>query len=70
LLSITIEKALITTLNAHCYNITKTDAFYQKALLKSDILIPDEVFLVIVVKWLTSQKRTKIACIDLLFVIW
>lgn len=60
-------KVLINTLNSHCYNITRTDAVYQEALLNSDILLPDGVSVVWAFKWLTGQKIKKIAGADLFF---
>jgi len=65
--AITKYKALITTINAHCYNISKNDKFYQEALLKSDILIPDGISIVWAIRWLTGQKIQKIAGADLFF---
>jgi N-acetylglucosaminyldiphosphoundecaprenol N-acetyl-beta-D-mannosaminyltransferase len=61
------EKALIVTINAHCFNLTKSDRFYQEALLNSDILIPDGISIVWAVRWLTGQKIKKIAGADLFF---
>jgi N-acetylglucosaminyldiphosphoundecaprenol N-acetyl-beta-D-mannosaminyltransferase len=59
------SKLLISTLNAHCYNVAMTDVLYQKALLNSDVLIPDGISIVWAVRWLTGQKLTKIAGGDL-----
>ena len=59
-------KALITTLNAHCYNIAQTDPLYQEALIKSDILIPDGISIVGATLLLTGQKLKKIAGEDLM----
>lgn len=61
------SKLLINTLNAHCYNITQTDALYREALLKSDVLIPDGVSVVWAYKWLTDKILRKIAGADLFF---
>lgn len=61
------SKALISTINAHCYNISQTDKLYQQALLGSDILIPDGISVVWAMKWLTGRKYIKIAGIDLFF---
>lgn len=58
---------LINTINAHCYNMTQTDSFYQEALLNSDVLIPDGISVVWAVRWLTGQKIKKIAGADLFF---
>ncbi len=60
-------KLLITTINAHCYNISQIDSYYQDTLLNSDILIPDGISVVWAMKWLTGQKIKKIAGADLFF---
>ena len=67
LTKITNQKVLITTINAHCYNLSNTDAFYHEALMNSDVLIPDGISVVLAVKWLTGQKIKKIAGADLFF---
>ncbi len=67
LTSLVFGKTLITTLNAHCYNITKTDVLYKEALLHSDVLIPDGISVVWAMHWLTGQKVSKIAGADLFF---
>ena len=56
---IPIQKLLINTLNAHCYNITQTDAFYREALLNSDVLIPDGISVVWAYICLPRQKIQK-----------
>jgi len=61
------RKVLINTINAHCYNMTQTDSFYQDILLNSDILIPDGISVVWAIKWLTGRKIRKIAGADLFF---
>lgn len=61
------RKLLITTLNAHCYNIARSDLLYMNALLNSDIIIPDGISVTWAVKFLTSQKLHKIAGADLFF---
>ena len=60
-------KLMINTINAHCYNLAKTDQVYQQALLKSDVLLPDGVSIVFALKWLTGQSIKKIAGADLFF---
>lgn len=67
LLKLKKSKALITTINAHCYNITLTDKYYQEALLNSDVLIPDGISIVFALRWLTGKKIKKIAGEDLFF---
>lgn len=61
------HKSLITTINAHCYNLTKTDMIYKQALLSSDILIPDGISVVWAMNYLTGEKLRKIAGADLFF---
>lgn len=61
------QKMLISTLNAHCYNLTQNDAYYQQALLHSDVIIPDGVGVTWAIKWLTGQRIQKIAGADLFF---
>ena len=61
------NKLLITTINAHCYNMTQKDGYYQEVLLNSDILIPDGISVVWAIRWLTGQKIEKIAGADLFF---
>lgn len=60
-------KLLINTINAHCYNIAQVDPVCQKALLNSDVLIPDGISVVWAVRWLTGKKLRKIAGADLFF---
>lgn len=61
------KKLLITTINAHSYNVALEDIEFKQALLKSDVLIPDGVSVVWAKKWLTGQKIEKIAGADLFF---
>jgi len=58
---------LITTLNAHSYNVACSDARFHEALLKSDILIPDGISIVWAACWLTGARLKKIAGEDLFF---
>ncbi len=68
------KKLLISTLNAHSYNIAQTDALFEEALLKSDVLIPDGISVVWAAKWLSRNAETshalslrKIAGADVFF---
>jgi N-acetylglucosaminyldiphosphoundecaprenol N-acetyl-beta-D-mannosaminyltransferase len=61
------RKLLITTINAHSYNLAQTDVVYQKALINSDILIPDGISVVWAIRWLTGEKIIKIAGADVFF---
>lgn len=67
LFSLRDGKTSISTLNAHCYNMACTDELYREALLKSDVLIPDGISVVWVMRWLTGQRLKKIAGADLFF---
>jgi N-acetylglucosaminyldiphosphoundecaprenol N-acetyl-beta-D-mannosaminyltransferase len=60
-------RLLITTLNAHSYNISRQDEFYAESLAKSDILLPDGISVVMAVRLLTGRKLHKIAGADLFF---
>ena len=62
---INLKKALICTLNAHSYNISKIDNVYHDALLNSEVLIPDGISVVLAIRWLTGQRLKKIAGADL-----
>lgn len=61
------EKLLITTLNAHSYNVSKEDIYFCEALQKSDVLIPDGISIVWAIKFLTGHKLKKIAGADLFY---
>jgi len=61
------SKVLISTINAHSYNLTLIDDGYREALINSEVLIPDGVSVVWAAKWLTGEKLQKIAGADLFF---
>lgn len=63
--SLSPNKLLISTLNAHSFNTSIQDAEFTKALQGSDIIIPDGISVVLAMRWLTGQKLTKIAGADL-----
>ena len=67
LMNIPDEKLLITTLNAHCYNLAQTDKEYFKALFYSDVILPDGVSIVLAYWFLKGLKIKKIAGADLFF---
>ena len=67
LASLQDRKLLITTLNAHSYNVSREDRDFEEALMNSDVLIPDGVSVVKAIRWITGQKLTKIAGADLFF---
>ena len=68
-------KLLITTLNAYSYNVAQRDEAFAEALMKSDVLLPDGISVVLAAKWLTSKalkqelrmKLKKIAGEDLFY---
>ena len=61
------KKILITTLNAHSYNITQKDEIFARSLAESDVLIPDGISVVWAVRLLTGTRLRKIAGADLFF---
>ena len=67
LISIPDKKLLINTINAHCYNVAQKDPVYAKALLSSDILLPDWVSIVLAKKLLNREMIKKIAGADLFY---
>lgn len=58
------EKATINTINQYSYCIAEEDAHFKKALLASDVLLPDGVGIVIAAKVLYSKVIKKIAGAD------
>ena len=61
------RQLLITTINAHSYNVAQTDEEFNEALMNSDILIPDGVSIVWASRFLTGKKISKIAGADLFY---
>lgn len=61
------RKLIINTLNAHCYNIAQKDKTYAKALLSSDVLLPDGVSITLALRFLRGKKIKKIAGADLFY---
>lgn len=61
------QSILITTLNAHSFNVAKIDADFAKALQQSDVLMPDGISLVWAVRFLFGKKIKKIAGEDLFY---
>lgn len=60
------KKLLITTINAHSYNVAQRDELFGKALINSDVLLPDGISVVWANKWFNKEKLQKIAGADLL----
>lgn len=65
LIDIKQPKVLINTLNAHSYNTLQKDKNFRKALLDSDVLLPDGISVVWAMRLLTGKKIQKIAGADL-----
>jgi len=65
LVEINQPKVLINTLNAHSYNTLQKDENFGKALLNSDVLLPDGISVVWAMRLLTGKKLHKIAGHDL-----
>jgi N-acetylglucosaminyldiphosphoundecaprenol N-acetyl-beta-D-mannosaminyltransferase len=61
------SKLLINTINAHSFNIAQKDPVFAESLIKSDILLPDGVSIVVAILLLTGEKVKKIAGADLFF---
>jgi len=61
------DKMLISTINAHSYNVSQKDQFFKEALDKSDVLIPDGISVVWALKWLKNKNTKKIAGADLFY---
>lgn len=59
------SKCLINTINQYSYIIAEQDAEFKKALVESDVLLPDGVGIVAAVKMLKGEKVKKIAGADL-----
>lgn len=59
------NKVVINTINAHSYIVAKKDQEFKKALINSDILLPDGEGIVLMVRKLQSKKIKKIAGADL-----
>jgi len=60
------EKLLITTLNAHSYNVAKSDASFLKALQSSDVLLADGIGVVLAYR-LLGKSVQKMAGTDLFY---
>ena len=65
--SISHPKLLINTLNAHSFNTARKDDDFNKALLCSDVLLPDGISVVWAMRLLNGLKIQKIAGADLFF---
>ncbi len=59
------ESKIINTINPHSYCISKKDNQFEKALIESDILLPDGIGIVFAVKLLTKKSLKKISGYDI-----
>lgn len=64
-LELFITKKVINTINPHSYCEAKKDNVFTKALLDSDVLLPDGSGIVLAAKILTGKKISKIAGADI-----
>ncbi|WPO79086.1 WecB/TagA/CpsF family glycosyltransferase [Flavobacterium sp. KACC 22761] len=62
---VTDNKTLINTINQYSYCIAEEDAAFKKALLESDILLPDGIGIVVASRLLNNKKIKKIAGADI-----
>ncbi len=61
------KKRLITTINQYSYCIAEQDPEFKKALLQSDVLLPDGMAIVAAVRFQSGTKIKKIAGADIHF---
>jgi N-acetylglucosaminyldiphosphoundecaprenol N-acetyl-beta-D-mannosaminyltransferase len=61
----TRNKTIINTLNSHSYCLALNDSVFRKALLSSDILLPDGIGIVYASKFLNNKFLKKISGADL-----
>lgn len=59
------KKTIINTINPHSYCVSKNDKIFQKALINSDILLPDGSGIVLAARFLRGKKIKKIAGADI-----
>lgn len=59
------NKTVINTINAHSYIVAKNDIEFKKALVDSDVLLPDGEGIVLMIKALKKKRIKKIAGADL-----
>ncbi len=59
------QKTLISTINQYSYCIAEEDKEFKKALMKSDILLPDGIGIVVAARLLNNKKIKKIAGADI-----
>lgn len=64
-LNVNSNKTVINTINAHSYIVAKSDTLFKKALVESDILLPDGEGIVLMAKVLNNESIQKIAGADI-----
>lgn len=63
--SLDSSKKLLTTLNAHSFNLMTESEIFNEALLNSDIILPDGISIVWAKRFLDGTRLKKIAGADL-----
>ncbi|CAG2534472.1 N-acetylglucosaminyldiphosphoundecaprenol N-acetyl-beta-D-mannosaminyltransferase [Maribacter dokdonensis] len=58
------SKLLVNTINQYSYCIAEEDAEFKKALLDSDVILPDGIGITLAAKWLNGTSIKKIAGAD------
>lgn len=58
---------IVNTINAYSYVVTKKDSLFRKALMTSDVLVPDGFPVVIAARIRGDRRMRKIAGADILF---
>lgn len=61
------QKILVSTLNAHSFNIAQKDMFFAEALINSTVLLPDGISIILAKLLLNRKRFKKIAGIDLFY---
>jgi N-acetylglucosaminyldiphosphoundecaprenol N-acetyl-beta-D-mannosaminyltransferase len=61
------DKILIMCLNAHSFNVIQKDKLFQSSLLKSHIILPDGIAIVIALRLLIGTKLRKISGHELFY---
>jgi len=60
-------KQIIATLNAHSFNIAQEDKLFARAILNSDIILPDGISIVYAIRFLTGRVIKKLLDLICLF---
>jgi N-acetylglucosaminyldiphosphoundecaprenol N-acetyl-beta-D-mannosaminyltransferase len=58
-------RQIIATLNAHSFNVAQDDKLFARALVNSDVILPDGVSIVFAIRFLNGNTLKKIAGYDL-----